>query len=134
MAGSGPSWSALSDGWFDETEKIRAEIDPEVPDGIKDLVINLVVKDGPSGDIEAKMEAGRFVRGLADEAPTKLTVSYELAKKMFIEQDQQASMQAFMSGQIQVEGDMAKLMSMQAGGPPSADAVKVQEAVAAMTD
>ena len=124
----------LSDSWFEEAEKIRAEVNPEVPDAVKDLVINLVVKDGPDGDIEARIEAGRFAKGLADEAPTKLTVPFDIAKKMFIENDQNASMQAFMSGQIQVEGDMAKLMSMQAGGPPSADAVKVQEAVAAMTD
>lgn len=124
----------LSDSWFEEAEKIRAEINPEVPDAVKDLVINLVVKDGPDGDIEARIEAGRFAKGLADVAPTKLTVPFDVAKKMFIDNDQNASMQAFMSGQIQVEGDMAKLMSMQAGGPPSADAVKVQEAVAAMTD
>ena len=113
----------LTDSWFDEAEKIRASVDPEVPDAVKDLVINLVVKDGPDGDIEARMEAGRFAKGLADAAPTKLTVPYDVAKKMFIDNDQNASMQAFMSGQIQVEGDMAKLMSMQAGGPPSADAV-----------
>ncbi len=124
----------LSDSWFEEAESIRASVNPEVPDAIKDLVINLVVKDGPDGDIEARMEAGRFAKGLADVAPTKLTVPYDIAKKMFIDNDQNASMQAFMSGQIQVEGDMAKLMSMQAGGPPSAEAVKVQEAVAAMTD
>jgi putative sterol carrier protein len=53
---------------------------------------------------------------------------------MFIEQDQNASMQAFVSGQIQVEGDMAKLMSMQGAGPPSEDAKKVQDAVTAMTE
>jgi hypothetical protein len=124
----------LSDSWFEEAERIRADVNPEVPDAVKDLVINMVVKDGPDGDIEARMEAGRFVKGLADSAPTKLTVPYDVAKKMFIEQDQNASMQAFMSGQIQVEGDMAKLMSMQAGGPPSADAKKVSDSVAAMTD
>ncbi len=124
----------LSNGWFDETEKLRAEIDPPVPDLIKDLVINLVVKDGPDGDVEAKMEAGRFVRGLADQAPTKLTVSYELAKKMFVEQDQQASMQAFMSGQIQVEGDMTKLLVMQSAGPPSEAAKQLQARILQMTE
>ncbi len=124
----------LSDSWFEAADKLQSEINPEIPDMLKDLVINLLVKDGPDGDIEAKMEAGRFVKGLADEAPTKLTVPYDVAKKMFIEGDQQASMQAFMSGQIQVEGDMAKLMSMSAGGPPSDDAKKVQDAIAAMTD
>ena len=38
---------------------------------------------------------------------------------MFIEGNQQAAMQAFMSGQIKVEGDMTKLMAMQGGGGPS---------------
>ena len=124
----------LSKGWFDETEKIRAEIDPEVPDAIKNLVINLVVKDGPNGDIEAKMEAGRFLQGLAAEAPTKLTVSYALAKKMFVERDQEASMQAFMSGQIQVEGDMTALMAMQAAGPASEEAKQLQARIQEMTE
>jgi hypothetical protein len=124
----------LSNGWFDEAEKIRAEINPAVPEIVKDLVINLVVKDGPEGDVEAKLEAGRFVKGLADEAPTKLTVPYEVAKKMFIDQDPQASMQAFMSGQIQVEGDMTKVMAMQAAGPPSDEAVQVQNRIQEMTN
>ncbi len=124
----------LTDGWFDEAEKIRAEINPEVPEGIQDLVINLVVKDGPDGDIEVKMEAGRFAKGLADEAPTKLTVPYDIAKKMFIDQDPEASMQAFMSGQIQVEGDMTKLMAMQAGGPPSEQTLEVQKRISDMTE
>ncbi len=124
----------LSDSWFDEAERLRAEVNPEVPAAVQGLVINLVVKDGPDGDIEACMDSGKFVKGLAADAPTKLTVPYDVAKKMFIDQDQNASMQAFMSGQIQVEGDMAKLMAMQAGGPPSDDAKKVADAVAAMTD
>ena len=111
----------------------RAEINPEIPEVAKDIVINLKVTDGPDGDIEARMEAGRFVRGLADSAPTKLTVPYDVAKKMFIEQDQNASMQAFMSGQIQVEGDMTKLMAMQAAGQPSEKALEVQKRIVEMT-
>ena len=124
----------LSDGWFEEVERIRAEINPEVPEAVKDLVINLKVSDGPSGDIEAKITGGKFEKGLADEAPTTLSVPYDTAKAMFIEGDQNATMQAFMSGIIKVEGDMTKLMAMQAGGPQSAEAEKLQELVKAMTD
>ena len=123
----------LSDGWFEEAERIRAEIDPPVPAMIQGLVINLVVKNGPQGDIEAKMSGGRFLKGLAADAPTKLTVPYDIAHKMFIEQDPQASMQAFMSGQIQVEGDMSKIMAMQAAGPPSPEALQVQSRIKEMT-
>ena len=124
----------LSDSWFDEAERIRAEINPAVPAALTDLVINLVVKDGPDGDVEARMEAGRFVKGLADAAPTKLTVPYDVAKKMFIDQDQNASMQAFMSGQIQVEGDMSRIMAMQAAGPPSEEAQQLSKRIREMTD
>ena len=124
----------LSQSWFDEAEVIRAKINPAVPDAIKDLVINLKVTGGPDGDIEAKMAGGKFEQGLAADAPTTLSVPFDIAKKMFIEGDQQASMQAFMSGEIRVEGDMSKIMQMQTAGPPSAEAQKVQELVKEMTD
>ena len=124
----------LSDSWFEEIERLRAEVNPEVPATIKDLVINMLVKDGPDGDIEARMDSGRFVKGLADIAPTKLIVPYDVARKMFIEQDQNASMQAFMSGQIQVEGDMTKIMAMGAAGPPGEAQKALEEQIRAMTE
>jgi putative sterol carrier protein len=124
----------LSDGWFDEAEKLRQEINPPVPDAARDLIINLVVKDGPQGDVEARIAGGKFERGLAADAPTKLTVPYTVARSMFIDGDQQASMQAFMSGQIQIEGDMAKLMQMQGGGPPAPEAETLRQRIKEMTE
>ena len=123
----------LSDGWFEEAERVRGEIDPPVPDLLKDLVINLKVTGGPEGDIEARMAAGRFEKGLAAEAPTTLTIPFDVAQKMLIEQDQNAAMQAFMSGQITVEGDMTKIMTLQAV-QPSPESKKVQELIRAMTE
>ncbi len=125
--------SFLSDSWFQEAERIRVEINPPVPDAIKNIIVNLVVKNGPDGDVEARIQAGKFEKGLAASAPTKLTVPYDVAKAMFISGDQQATMQAFMTGQIQVEGDMGVLMQMQMAGPPSAEAVKLQERVKSIT-
>jgi len=107
----------LSDSWFDAVEEIRAELgDLDVPPAMKDLKINIVVTGGPDGDREIRMDAGTFERGLAEGAPTKLTVPFDVAKAIFIEGNQQAAMQAFMSGQIKIEGDMSKIMAMQAGG------------------
>ena len=125
----------LSDGWFDEVKKIAdAAGDLELSDAIKDIQINLEVRDGPDGTIEAHIVGGAFGKGLLPDAPTKLKVPYEVAGKIFIEQDQNAGMQAFMSGQIQVEGDMSKMMAMQAGGGPTEKQKKVQEQILAMTD
>ena len=123
----------LSDAWFQEASRIRDEINPPVPEAIKHIVVNLLVKNGPNGDVEARIEGGKFEKGLAPNAPTKLTVPYDVAKAMFISGDQQASMQAFMTGQIQVEGDMGVLMQMQMAGPPSAEALKLQERVKGIT-
>ncbi len=124
----------LSDSWFDEVKKLRDATDIEVPAALKDLVINLEVLGSPSGDISARLEAGSLEKGHADLAPTKLKIPYDVARKMIIEEDQAAAMQAFMSGQIQVEGDMSKLMAMQAAGPPSDAQKKLAEQIRAMTD
>lgn len=124
----------LSSEWFEEAERLRAEIDPPVPEAIAKLVINLNVTAGPSGDIRARMEAGRFVTGHADEAPTTLSLPYDVARQMFIEGDQAAAMQAFMSGQIVVEGDMAAVMGMQAAGTPGPEAKQLSEKIKLMTD
>jgi len=122
----------LSDDWFDAVEGLRDEA-PEPPAAMKELTLNIVVAGGPDGDREIHMTGGQFERGLADGAPTKLTVPYDVAKSMFIDGNQQAGMQAFMSGQIKVEGDMTKLMAMQAGGAPSAEQVAFQEKIKALT-
>ena len=52
---------------------------------------------------------------------------------MFISGDQAAAMQAFMSGQIKVDGDMTKLMAMQSAGAPSPEQVAFQEKIKALT-
>lgn len=116
----------LSDAWFDEVEKLRA--DAPTPDAsTADLVLNIVVTGGPDGDREIHLAKGNFERGLIDGAPTKLTVPYEVAKSIFVEGNQQAGMQAFMSGQIKVEGDMSKLMAMQGSGPSAEQAAFQQK-------
>jgi putative sterol carrier protein len=57
-----------------------------------------------------------------------------VAKDMFVKGDQSAAMQAFMSGQIKVEGDMTKLMAMQSqGGGDPAQAAALQEKLRALT-
>ena len=124
----------LSDSWFDEVNKLREKASIAVPDALKDLVINLAVTGGPDGDIEARMVGGGLERGFADDAPTKLKIPYDVARKMIVESDQSAAMQAFMSGQIQVEAHMTKLMSMQAGGSPGDDQKKLAEQIKAITD
>ena len=127
------SHAFLSDGWFAEATRIFQDVKPPVPAIIQDLVINLRVKGGPNGDVEARLAAGQLQKGLASGAPTTLTLPYDVARKMMVENDPNAAMQAFMSGQIQIEGDMTKVMAMQAAGPPSAESLQVAQRIREMT-
>ena len=105
----------LSDAWLDDVKAIAAEAGGGMmPDAAH---INMVVTGGPEGDKELHVANGTFSTGLDEAAPTKLTLPYDVAKDMFINGNQQAAMQAFMSGKIKVEGDMTKLMAMQGGAP-----------------
>jgi len=122
----------LSDEWLEAAKAIADEAGAG-GGGPAGVVLNVVVTGGPRGDRELHFDGAGFATGLLDDAPTKLTVPYAVARQMFVEGNQQAAMQAFMSGQIKVEGDMTKLMAMQGGGGGGADAsvqAKLQEITA----
>lgn len=103
----------LSEEWFNEVENLVEEYgDLELPAALQELVVNVVVSDGGTTH-EVCFKDGRFQRGLDASAGTKLSLEAELARKIFIEDDRDAGMQAFMAGQIQVEGDPSKLMALQ---------------------
>ena len=121
----------LTDAWFDEVEKLRSEA-PEPAAQMRDLKLNIVVTGGPDGERDIHLDAGQFERGHVDGAPTKLTVPYDVAKAIFIDGNPQAGMQAFMSGQIKVEGDMSKVMAMQSMSP-SPEQQAFQEKLKALT-
>jgi putative sterol carrier protein len=57
----------------------------------------------------------------------------EFAKRIFIDQDRAAGMQAFTSGKLKIEGDMSKMMAMQ-GIQPSDSQKKLQEMIREMTE
>jgi hypothetical protein len=60
---------------------------------------------------------GLFVRGHRDGAPTRLTLSSELARRIFVDGDTAAGVQGFLAGEIKVDGDLAKMVAMQTTEP-----------------
>lgn len=99
----------LSAEWFTAVEALPV---PEVPAAAQQIAMNVVVSGMAEGDVELHLDEGRLVRGLQDGAATTVTVPYTVARALFIKQDQQAAMQAFMSGHIKVSGDITKLMAL----------------------
>ena len=106
----------MSEGWINEINKVRESLgDVEVPDNAKAISLNFTIKFGDEEE-KASVQDGHLVSGHSSEAKTTLILPAEVAKKLFVERDQSAAMQAFMSGQIKVEGDMSQLMQMQSMG------------------
>jgi hypothetical protein len=101
----------LSDEWLAEARQIGEESGATaVP---PDASLNVVITEAPQGERQIHFDSGSFATGLLDGALTKLTLPYGVAKQIFVDGNQQAAMQAFMAGQIKVEGDMTKVMALQ---------------------
>ncbi|HSN29367.1 MAG TPA: hypothetical protein VLT45_23920 [Kofleriaceae bacterium] len=107
----------LSDEWFTEVDKlIAAAGDLKIPAAMKEVEVNVTVTS-PTGNTELFMKDGLFTRGHQASAPTKLTIPADLARKIFVDGDTAAGVQAFLEGKMQVEGDLAKLVAMQTVEP-----------------
>ncbi len=127
------SLSFLSDEWFAKVEELRANAgDVEIPSAMKDLIINITVTGIESGDVDMTLNAGMFEKGHHADSPTKMILPANLARRLFIDNDQSAGMQGFMSGQIKIEGDMSKLMAMQTV-QPSEGQKKLQQQILEIT-
>ena len=113
----------LSEEWIAAAEAIREEYAGKTSTPAPPMKMNVVITDVPFG--EGSMDAhidttdGEMTldMGHLDGPDLTVTVDYDTAKSIFIEQDQQASMQAFMAGKIKVQGDMTKMMAMQTAQP-----------------
>jgi hypothetical protein len=118
---------------------IREKYADEVPPVTATIRINQVVTDVPFGDGEVKSyidtSSGDMVMELGelDTPDATVTTDYATAKALFVDQDQAASMQAFMSGKIKVQGDMMKLMAMQTAIPSNEATEKISEEIKAIT-
>jgi SCP-2 sterol transfer family len=110
----------LSDEWLEEARRIRAEYEGKSVPFPHPVRMNLVVTAVPFGDkdIDAHMDtsSGELVLdvGHIENQDLKVTVDYDTAKAILIDGNPQAGMQAFMAGKVRVEGDMGKLMALQA--------------------
>lgn len=129
----------LSDEWVAAARTIYAENASDAPAATQQVQINLVVKDAPFGDgvVQAHLDTTGSEPGLdlghIDGAPTTVTTDYATARAVFIEQDQQAAMQAFMGGRIQITGDMTKIMMMMQM-TPDPSAIVIADKIKDITD
>ena len=107
----------LTDDWFATVESLTAQAgDLNLPPALNALAINLIVTN-TAGNTELALASGKLQKGLAEQAKTTLTMDGETLRKVFLEFDMTAAMQAFMTGKIKVQGDMSQLMALQTARP-----------------
>jgi putative sterol carrier protein len=129
----------LSDEWMDAARAIREKYADQVPEVTVVIKINQVVTDVPFGDGEVRSyldtSSGNLVMELGEleDADATVTTDYATAKALFVDQDQTAAMQAFMSGLIRVQGDMMKMMAMQTAVPENEFSHSIAEEIRAIT-
>lgn len=129
----------LSDQWIQAARDIRHKYADSVPT-IEILIrINVVTTKVPFGEgiVHAYIDTSNGVLdmelGSLEAADLTITTEYEIARAVFVDQDPTASMQAFMSGRIKVEGDITRLMAMQTALPQSDEAAQVAAEIKAIT-
>ena len=113
----------LSDGWIEAAKTAYDQHGVTVAYRIR---MNQVVTACPFEPSEVRTfidttdGSMRTGKGEVDGAEVTLTTDWETSRKIVVEQDQAAAMQAFMSGKIKVTGDMTKIMMMNANPPTEA--------------
>lgn len=128
----------LSDGWFDAVKELRDKYADEAPKVPYSIRMNQVITAAPFTDDDIKIfmdtSDGSMLmdKGELENPELTLTTDWETARKIFVEQDQAAGMQAFMSGKIKVQGDMMKMMQMNAV-PPDDFAKKIANEIKDLT-
>jgi putative sterol carrier protein len=117
--GGAKAYPFLSEEWIEAARAVRAELEGKATVKPPPFRMNQIVTEVPFGDgtlqAHADTTSGELVLELGHiESPdVTVTLPYDTAKSLLVDQDQQAAMQAFMSGKIKVEGDMMKLMALQ---------------------
>lgn len=129
----------LTPEWIEAAKKIRDEAGSPASPPAHTIRMNQVITDAPFTDEQIKVymdtSGGELDLDLGElENPDlTVTVDWTTAKAIFVEQNPQAGMQAFMAGKVKVQGDMTKLMAMQQSAPdPAAQEIadKIQEMTA----
>ena len=129
----------LSESWIEAARDIRHRYSGDVPAIDVVVRINVITTKVPFGDgsisayIDTSNGSLEMELGSLEDSDLTVTTDYETARKLFVEQDPTASMQAFMAGRIKVEGDITRLMVMQTSLPQTDTTEAVAAEIKAIT-
>jgi hypothetical protein len=129
----------LSSEWMTAVAAIRAKHADDMPALPVSLRINQVISDVPFGDgtittcIDTSSGALVFGFGELDDPDTVMMTDYETARTLLVGGDPALIMQALLAGKVKVQGDMMKLIALQAAIGPTGDSDEIAAEIAAVT-
>jgi len=132
------AYQFLTQEWIDEAKRLRDEVGPPANPPAHTVRMNQVITGVPFGDGEVKVFMDttdgdvNLDLGELENPDLTVTVDYDTAKAIIVDQNPQAGMQAFMAGKVKVQGDMTKLMAMQSTQPDPAQ-VELSQKIRDMT-
>ncbi|MGY6499348.1 MAG: hypothetical protein ACXIVQ_00415 [Acidimicrobiales bacterium] len=128
----------LSPEWVEAARRIRDDHAADLPAPPVAVRMNVIVTEAPFDDptLRAHVDTsgGEMVldMGHLDDVTLTVTVDYATARRIFVDQDQAAAMEAFMTGRIVVDGDLTQMLALQ-GQQIHPSAVVVAEKISEIT-
>lgn len=127
-------YNFLSKDWIAAAEELRSEYQSQLETSPVAIKLNVNITDLPDdidhpdvetldgkpavkGHVDSAKGHVLIEQGHVDDPEITITTDYKTALAAFVTQDQQELMTAFMGGKILVDGDVSKLLALQA--PPS---------------
>jgi SCP-2 sterol transfer family len=114
----------LSDEWMEAAKAIRDQYADRAQPLPYKVKMNQVITGAPFDDgadilltLDTTDGTMQMEKGELEDPEVTISTDWETARAIFVDQDQAAVMQAFMSGKIKVQGDMTKLILMNAVPP-----------------
>ena len=107
----------LSDEWFGAVKDLLAKGEPELPEPLRGLVVNVDVTD--SG-VQTTYRGCWFEPGYSDDAEATLTTTSQLAHDVLIEKNLALGVRAIATGKAKLKGNKTKLMKLRAVRPAAA--------------
>ena len=113
------SYHFLSPEWIEAARRVRDEYADRLPAAPLSIRANVVVTEAPfdGGPVRAYVDTSSGALtldlGALDQPELTIKIDYVTARRIFVDRDQNAAMEAFFSGRIVVEGDITKVLALQ---------------------
>jgi len=104
----------LSNEWFGAVNDLLAKGEPELPEPLRGLVVNVDVTDA---GVQATYRGCWFEPGYSEDAEATLTTTSQLAHDVLIEKNLALGVRAIATGKAKLRGNRTKLMKLRAVRP-----------------